>query len=120
MKRPAAKFVGPASGSGSASSVGLSFLLEMGTGRGAMSIQSGLRRGGVQIGPRESTASPCVLLTFAPGETCQFDWRHEIVVLDGVTRIVKVARVRLSNSRMMFVRLYRAGDRGRGAHRAFR
>jgi hypothetical protein len=34
-----------------------------------------------------------VPLTFAPGEACQFKWSHEIVVMDGVTTIVKVARV---------------------------
>ena len=45
-------------------------------------------------------------LTFAPGEAYQFDWSHEIVVLDGVTTIVKAAHVRLSHSRMMFVRTY--------------
>jgi len=30
-----------------------------------------------------------------PGEAYQFDWSHEIVVMDGVTTIVKVAHVRL-------------------------
>ncbi len=53
-----------------------------------------------------STASAFVPLTFAPGEAYQFDWSHEIVVLDGVTTIVKVAHVRLCHSRMMFVRAY--------------
>jgi transposase len=52
------------------------------------------------------TASAFVPLTFAPGEAYQFDWSHEIVVLDGVTTIVKVAHVRLCHSRMMFVRAY--------------
>ena len=47
-----------------------------------------------------------VPLTFAPGEAYQFDWSHEIVVLDGVTTTVKVAHVRLCHSRMMFVRAY--------------
>ena len=51
-------------------------------------------------------ASAYVPLTFAPGEAYQFDWSHEIVVLDGVTTIVKVAHVRLCHSRMMFVRAY--------------
>ena len=50
--------------------------------------------------------SAFVPLTFAPGEAYQFDWSHEIVVLDGVTTIVKVAHVRLCHSRMMFVRAY--------------
>ena len=52
------------------------------------------------------TASAFVPLTFAPGEAYQFDWSHEIVVMDGVTTIVKVAHVRLCHSRMMFVRAY--------------
>ena len=45
-------------------------------------------------------------LSFAPGEAYQFDWSHEIVVMDGVTMTVKVAHVRLCHSRMMFVRAY--------------
>jgi transposase len=53
-----------------------------------------------------ATASAFVPLTFAPGEAYQFDWSHEIVVLDGVTTIVKVAHVRLCHSRTMFVRAY--------------
>ena len=53
-----------------------------------------------------ATASAFVPLMFAPGEAYQFDWSHEIVVLDGVTTIVKVAHVRLCHSRMMFVRAY--------------
>ena len=36
-----------------------------------------------------------VPLTFAPGEAYQFDWSHEIVVIDGVTTTVKVAHMRL-------------------------
>jgi transposase len=36
----------------------------------------------------------------------QFDWSHEVVVLSGVTVIVKVAHVRLCHSRMLFVRAY--------------
>ncbi len=34
---------------------------------------------------REATASAYVPLTFAPGEAYQFDWSHEIVLIDGVT-----------------------------------
>ena len=45
-------------------------------------------------------------LSFAPGEAYQFDWSHEIVVMDGVTTTVKVAHVRLCHSRMMLVRAY--------------
>ena len=53
-----------------------------------------------------ATASAFIPLTFAPGEAYQFDWSHEIVVLNGVTTTVKVAHVRLCHSRMMFVRAY--------------
>ena len=52
------------------------------------------------------TAVAFVPLTFAPGEAYQFDWSHEIVLLDGVTTTVKVAHVRLCHSRMLFVRAY--------------
>jgi transposase len=51
-------------------------------------------------------ADAYVPLSFAPGEAYQFDWSHEIVVLDGVTTTVKVAHVRLCHSRMLFVRAY--------------
>ncbi|MFL6082424.1 MAG: IS21 family transposase [Mycobacterium sp.] len=52
------------------------------------------------------TAAAFVPLSFAPGEAYQFDWSHEIVVLNGVTVTVKVAHLRLCHSRMMFVRAY--------------
>jgi transposase len=54
----------------------------------------------------ERTASAFVPLVFAPGEAYQFDWSHEIVVLDGAAVAVKVAQVRLCHSRMLFVRAY--------------
>ncbi len=50
------------------------------------------------------TAAAFVPLSFAPGEACQFDWSHEVVLIDGVTVTVKVAHVRLCHSRMFFVR----------------
>ena len=53
-----------------------------------------------------ATADAFVPLTFAPGEAYQFDWSHEIVVMDGVTTIVKVAHLRLCHSRIMSVRVY--------------
>jgi transposase len=53
-----------------------------------------------------ATAAAFVPLSFAPGEAHQFDWSHEIVVIDGVTTTVKVAHVRLCHSRMFFVRAY--------------
>ena len=45
-------------------------------------------------------------LSFDPGEAYQFDRSHEIVLIDGVTTIVKVAHVRLCHSRMPFLRAY--------------
>jgi len=53
-----------------------------------------------------TTAQAYVPLSFAPGEAYQFDWSHEIVLLNGVTVAVKVAHVRLCHSRMLFVRAY--------------
>src|SRR6202048_2094705 len=53
-----------------------------------------------------STAAAYVPLSFAPGEAYQFDWSHEVVLLNGVTVIVKAAHVRLCHSRMLFVRCY--------------
>src|ERR1700753_1538776 len=54
----------------------------------------------------EPTAAAFVPLSFAPGEAYQFDWSHEVVLLNGVTVIVKAAHVRLCHSRMLFVRAY--------------
>ena len=54
----------------------------------------------------ESTAAAYIPLSFAPGEAYQFDWSHEVVLLNGVTVIVKAAHVRLCHSRMLFVRCY--------------
>ena len=55
---------------------------------------------------RSAAADAFVPLSFSPGEAYQFDWSHEIVVLDGVTTTVKVAHLRLCHSRMPFVRAY--------------
>src|ERR1700719_1759616 len=57
-------------------------------------------------GHGQATAVAYVPLSFAPGEAYQFDWSHEVVLLSGVTVIVKVAHVRLCHSRMLFVRAY--------------
>src|SRR6201990_3658216 len=54
----------------------------------------------------QATATAYVPLSFAPGEAYQFAWSHEVVLLSGVTVIVKAAHVRLCHSRMMFVRVY--------------
>jgi transposase len=53
-----------------------------------------------------AAADAYVPLSFAPGEAYQFDWSHEIALIDGVTTTLKVAHVRLCHSRMMFVRAY--------------
>jgi transcriptional regulator with XRE-family HTH domain len=53
-----------------------------------------------------ATANAYVPLCYAPGEAYQFDWSHEIVLINGVTVTVKVAHVRLCHSRMMFARAY--------------
>ena len=47
-----------------------------------------------------------LLIAFAPGEAYQFDWSHEIVVLNSATVTVKVAHMRLCHSRMLSVRAY--------------
>jgi len=62
------------------------------------------RRWGKTHGP--STAMAYVPLSFAPGEAYQFDWSHEVVVLNGATVTVKVAHMRLCHSRMIFIRAY--------------
>jgi transposase len=53
-----------------------------------------------------TVAQAFVPLSFAPGEAYQFDWSHEIVLINGTTVAVKVAQVRLCHSRMLFVRAY--------------
>lgn len=53
-----------------------------------------------------SLARAFIPLSFAPGEAFQFDWSHEIAVINGATTIVKVAHVRLCHSRMLFIRAY--------------
>ena len=67
-----------------------------------------VRRYALRWGEEHScaTAAAYIPLSFAPGEAYQFDWSHEIVVLNGATTTVKVAHVRLCHSRMMFVRAY--------------
>jgi transposase len=49
-------------------------------------------------------AEAYVPLSFAPGEAYQFDWSHEVVLINGTTVTVKVAHLRLCHSRMLFVR----------------
>jgi hypothetical protein len=45
-----------------------------------------------------SSATAFAPLSVAPGEAFQFDWSHEVVVIDGVTTIAEVARMRLGPS----------------------
>ena len=63
-------------------------------------------RGAVTAQAGACPAQAGVPLSFAPGEAYQFDWSHEIVLINGTTVIVKVAHVRLCHSRMLFVRAY--------------
>ncbi len=53
-----------------------------------------------------TSAGAFVPLSFAPGEAYQFDWSHEVVLINGTTVTIKVAHVRLCHSRMLFVRAY--------------
>lgn len=55
---------------------------------------------------RPSTTQAFVPLTFPAGETCQFDWSHEHVLLNGVLQTIKVAHFRLAYSRRMFLAAY--------------
>ena len=78
---------------------------------GARVTTAATMRFGAMRGTGSGNDHPCrhaafVPLSFAPGEAYQFDWSHEVVLLNGVTVIVKVAHVRLCHSRMMFVRAY--------------
>lgn len=47
-----------------------------------------------------------VPLSFAPGEAYQFDWSHETITLNGLPLVIKAAHMKLSHSRMPFVRVY--------------
>ena len=53
-----------------------------------------------------ATAQAYVPLSFSPGEAYQFDWSHEIVLMNRMPVTVKVAHLRLYHSRMPFVRAY--------------
>jgi transposase len=51
-------------------------------------------------------AQAFVPMSFAPGEAYQFDWSHETITLRGLPLTVKAAHMKLSHSRMPFVRVY--------------
>ena len=69
---------------------------------------SAVRRYGVSWAKKrgQAAAAAYIPLSFAPGEAYQFDWSHEIVIINGATVTIKLAHVRLCHSRMMFVRAY--------------
>ena len=79
-------------------------LRELGYGGGYDAVRRYAR--GWQEARASMAAAAFVPLSFAPGEAYQFDWSHEIVLMDGVTVTVKVAHMRLCHSRMPFVRAY--------------
>jgi transposase len=79
-------------------------LRERGYGGGYDAVRRYAKRWAKERG--QATAAAYVPLSFAPGEAYQFDWSHEVVLLSGVTVIVKVAHVRLCHSRMLLVRAY--------------
>src|SRR6202795_4933790 len=51
-------------------------------------------------------AQAFVPLSFAPGEAYQFDWSHETITLRGLPLKIKAAHMKLSHSRMPYVRAY--------------
>ncbi len=51
-------------------------------------------------------AQAFVPMSFAPGEAYQFDWSHETITLRGLPLTIKAAHMKLSHSRMPFVRAY--------------
>ena len=61
---------------------------------------------GLAARSRGNAVGAFIPLSFAPGEAYQFDWSHEVVLINGTTVTVKVAHVRLCHSRMLFVRAY--------------
>src|ERR1700720_2143180 len=79
-------------------------LRERGYDGGYDAVRRYARRWANDLG--QATAAAYVPLSFAPGEAYQFDWSHEVVLLNGTTVIVKAAHVRLCHSRMLFVRAY--------------
>ncbi len=81
--------------------------LQVGGMRGARVRPNALLKFGkgkpVNYNRRKAFSSRCF---FPAGETCQFDWSHEYVILGGVLHTVKVAHFRLAYSRKMFLAAY--------------
>jgi transposase len=58
--------------------------------------------------PQKTSAQDAfVPLAFAPGESFQFDWSTNYILINGISTQVKVAHVTLAHSRMSFSRIYR-------------
>src|SRR3954447_14779899 len=55
---------------------------------------------------RRVSAQAFVPRSFAPGEAYQFDWSHETITLQGLPLTIKAAHMKLSHSRIPFVRAY--------------
>ena len=55
-------------------------------------------------------------MSFAPEEAYQFDWSHETITLQNLPLTIKAAHMKLSHSRMPFVRVY-FGVPGTGVRR---
>jgi len=69
-------------------------------------VQRYVRRWKKQRASSPSVKQAFVPLAFPAGETCQFDWSQETVLLGDVVQTSKVAHFRLSYSRQMFVVAY--------------
>jgi len=54
----------------------------------------------------QSLSAAYVPLSFEPGEAYQFDWSHEVVLMNGTPAKVKVAHVLICHSRMPFLRAF--------------
>jgi transposase len=51
-------------------------------------------------------AQAFIPMSFVPGDAYQFDWSHETITLLGLPVTIKAAHMKLSHSRMPFVRVY--------------
>ncbi len=69
-------------------------------GRVAVSVKQAKAASG------HASSNVFIPLHFAPGDAFQFDWSTEVVTLNGVATKLKVAQVRLSYSRALFIKAY--------------